>query len=251
MRKMFMGIVVSSIVSLGTLTPVLAATTAGESTGQTHITVDVAPGKDIKPVQPDNPNVAATDATNNGTDSTTNSGPLALVYVTKALNFGPISLKATGEQTSSVNADAGLWNKQMVVEVGDLRGTLAGWQLSVRGSQLVKQDAGTRATDAMITGAKVTFKNEQVLSSTADTNQKVAMTGAENQAQVNQDETDIQLGTDAGSQTLLKAAEGTGYGMTTMRVNPNDINLSLPRNAKTGTFTTDLTWTLNNVPQEA
>ncbi|MFB9768664.1 WxL domain-containing protein [Lactiplantibacillus modestisalitolerans] len=254
MRRMLMGVLVGSIFTLGTLTPAMAVTT-DQSLGETKVTVGVEAGTPTI-VDPNNPDKLMTGVTANGAKDSNKEG-LALVYVTPTLPFGQIKLNATGQLTQAAKAitndpklyAAGADSNKMVVEVGDLTGNLAGWHLSVAGTALTDTSAQTAKK---IEGAYIQFNNPAVQSTTdADLNAAKADTStadATNGAHAKATKVDL-ADSSTGGPIILSAAKEKGYGMTTMQYAPEDIKLTVPRNARSGTYQTTLNWTLTAGPE--
>ncbi|EPI04360.1 hypothetical protein D920_00236 [Enterococcus faecalis 13-SD-W-01] len=145
------------------------------------------------------------------------SGALKIVEVAD-LDFGLHEISAADE-TYKTETDT-------QATVSDLRGTLAGWKLTVeQGDQFVN---GT----AVLDNAQITLDTPKVSTGTG-----VAKTG-------------IVLAPNGGAQEILGAKAGEGDGITTAALATGSASLSVPgaTTKQVGTYSTELTWTLSDVP---
>ncbi|MHC9536549.1 WxL domain-containing protein [Dellaglioa sp. BT-FLS60] len=170
----------------------------------------------IPPVDPTNP----TDPTDPG-DGTGNSGALAIIWATKAISFGTENEIKTTEDVLPADKD-------VAVEVGDVRGTDAGWNLSVKSDQLTG-DKGELA------GA--------VLSLDAGSNVVASGTSAP--------ATTDELKDTTTSGVVLSAAKGTGAGTNVDTIDKAGVKLTVPAgSAEAGVaYSSTLTWTLASGPK--
>lgn len=246
MNKRVSSLMLAGALVLGSVLPVTAnaaalTTTSGET--KSSVTFE-APENVTKPVDPDNPGTSVTDPNDGG--GATVDGPLSFLYVSPALDFGSQKALSTGPQTINNQSTTqiqvkdqtfgGTANPNLVTEVTDTRGTNAGWTVQVSSSPL-KLAAGDVLKGATINlGATDTAKNK--ISNSGDA---TGISGS-----------DVALGTEAGNAaTIYSATKDAGAGQTAFQLSTDNISMTgIAANAKAGTYTGALTWTLNDTPAE-
>ncbi|MFC6181690.1 WxL domain-containing protein [Lactiplantibacillus daowaiensis] len=209
--------------------------------GKTTVHASFTQGdKNINPIDPAHPDNDTTTIANNGAQA---GGGLSLVYITNVLDFGshpldilhdqsyPANYQDPNKRDNNANTDA-LLNGKAVVEVSDVRGTNAGWQLSVNGEPLKGTDGTT------IDGATLSVNNGSV-----STPLKTSETNGVNLSKVTN-------ALAASSTPLLTAPMNKGAGLTIAQVDPSDIKLNIPANqAKSQGYDTTVTWNLGDLPK--
>lgn len=246
MNKRVSSLMLAGALVLGSVLPVTAnaaalTTTKGETTSS--VTFE-APENVTKPVDPDNP--GTTDPGDGGGATVDQNGPLSFLYVSPTIDFGSQKALSTGPQTIDNKATTQIQvkdqkfnnvsNPNLVTEVTDTRGTNAGWTVQVSSSPL-KLAAGDVLKGATINlGATDTAKNK--ISNSGDA---TGISGS-----------DVALGTEAGNAaTIYSAAKDAGAGQTAFQLSTDNISMTgIAANAKAGTYTGALTWTLNDTPAE-
>ncbi|MHC9533416.1 WxL domain-containing protein [Dellaglioa sp. L3N] len=171
----------------------------------------------IPPVDPTKP----TDPTDPGDGGTGNTGTLAIIWATKAISFGTENeIKTTEDVLKS--------DKDVAVEVGDVRGTDVGWNLSVKSDQL--------------TGDKGELKGA-VLSLDAGSNVVASGTSAP--------ATTDELKDTTTSGVVLSAVEGTGAGVNVNTIAKDGVKLTVPAGSAEAdvAYSSTLTWTLASGPK--
>ncbi|MDK1717504.1 WxL domain-containing protein [Dellaglioa algida] len=203
------------------------------SKASTNGSVTFIPGSGVDPVDPTKPEVP-TDPGDGNNGGTEDKGPLAIVYATDKVSFGlgkiedkkyvfeskvPVSAKSQDLQGSNF----------ISLQVGDVRGTSAGWILSVSADQF------TSPTYGELGGATLTLgEGENVLTGSATGTAAVSA------------KVDNVIG--AGG-TVLSAAPTTGAGLNADKISANNMTLTIPAgSAKVDTYTTTLNWSLKDVP---
>ncbi|ETY73263.1 cell surface protein [Lactiplantibacillus fabifermentans T30PCM01] len=239
MKKIVGSLLMSSTLLFTVVAPVVAnAASTSDNTvqGTTDATATFTKGTEVTtPVDPSNPSTDGNDgsSTGDGNNGSTDTGDLKLLYVTDKLDFGSHEINFSNAAT--YNATEGdttsLWDvsgtKKAVVEVADVRGTNAGWNLTVTGSNM------TSGSDEL-KGATLALPEGTVTST--GTNGGATAIAATNV-----------LGTSA---SVLNAASGTGAGVTADQLDPSTINLTVPANAaKAQTYSATLDWTLSDAPK--
>lgn len=212
-----------------------SASAAGTETSKasTNGSVTFVPGEGTDPVDPTQPEVP-TDPGDGNTGGTDDKGALAIVYATKAVSFGLDETKDgiyTVSKTVPVSAKAQeLKGSNFVsLQVGDVRGTSAGWTLSVSAKQFKS------ATSGDLAGAELTLgKGDNVfVGGVAD---KAAVAGEVKN-----------VIKDGG--TVLSAAAGTGAGLNADKIHATDMKLTIPAgSAQAEAYTTTLNWSLLDTP---
>ncbi|MFC6202162.1 WxL domain-containing protein [Lactiplantibacillus nangangensis] len=248
MNKRVSSLMLAGALVLGSVLPVVAnadavTTTSGET--KSSVTFE-APENVTKPVDPDNPGTPVTDPSDGGGATVDPTGPLSFLYVSPTIDFGSQKALSTGPQTIDNKLTTqiqvkdqtfgGTANPNLVTEVTDTRGTNAGWTVQVSSSPL-KLAAGDVLKGATINlGATDTTKNK--ISNSGDA---TGISGS-----------DVALGTEAGTAaTIYAAAKDAGAGQTAFQLSPDNISMTgIDANAKAGTYTGTLTWTLNDTPAE-
>ena len=172
----------------------------------------------IPPVDPTDP-TKPVDPTDPGTG---NEGNLAIVYATKAISFGDKNVITA----STVNLKA---DKDVVVEVGDVRGTNAGWDLSVKSDQLTDGKTNT------LTGAQLGLAAGKNVVANGGTS--VAATTAA-------------LADTTTGAVVLSAAKDAGSGINVDTIAKDGVTLTIPAGiAKADVaYASTLTWSLAAAP---
>ena len=167
------------------------------------------PTKPLKPTDPDYP-------------GTGNTGNLSIILATKAISFGDDNVITAG--TVNLGAD-----KNVVVEVADVRGTNAGWDLSVKSDQLTDGKTNT------LTGAKIGLAAGKNIVGNDGTS--VAATTAA-------------LADTTTGAVVLKAVKGTGSGINVDTIAKDGVTLTIPAGiAKADVaYASTLTWSLATAP---
>lgn len=206
------GLAVSGSVNAADMTP--ATTTTG-------VQFKAGDGTAIPPVDPTDP-TKPVDPGNND-NNTGNSGNLAIIYATKAISFGTDNLITTSALDLKSDTD-------VAVEVGDVRGTNAGWTLSVSSEQLANADKSETLKGAAISlGAGVVSLGN---SSTANPALSSAITDT------------------TTSGVVLGAKADAGAGVTVDNIKKENVKLTVPvGSAKADiAYASTLTWTLSDTP---
>jgi hypothetical protein len=257
MKKTLSTIVLASALLLGTVAPVAAnADSTDPSTGNTatHVKID-APANMTNPVDPTDPSNPATNTTNpddntnpsNPADNGANvSGPLTFLYVTKDMTFDETTSSISKAQTIPVKTitestflTGGTANPNFITEVGDSRGTNAGWSVQVKSSQMTNENS------AVLKGATVDFGTGTAGSENTDT----IVTNSAKDTGITAN--NVSLSTDGTSNptTIYTAAADHGAGATAFQLATDKISLgNVAPNAKSGTYSGNLTWSLTNTP---
>ncbi|ETY72518.1 WxL domain-containing protein [Lactiplantibacillus fabifermentans] len=234
---------------LGATLPVVAqAATVTSTKGSTDSQVEfTAPSNVTKPVDPTDPGTTVTDPDSGDNGGATVDGALTFLYVSPAINFGSHQTVTTGTQSiqndstgtpvtvTSQKFGSTAANTNLVTEISDTRGTNAGWNVQVSSSALT------------LTGGSDTLKGAYVNLSAADTSKNTIANSA---STTGISGTDTQLSTDtANAATIYTASTDNGAGSTAFQLSPDNISMtSIPANVKSGTYTGELTWTLNDTP---
>ncbi|WP_203637600.1 WxL domain-containing protein [Levilactobacillus wangkuiensis] len=258
MKKTLSTIVLASALLLGTVAPVAANadTTDPTSTGNTatHVQID-APANMTNPVDPTDPSNPATNTDPTDSTSPSNpadngakvSGPLTFLYVTKDMTFEETTSSISKAQTIPVKTITestfmkdGTPNANFVTEVGDSRGTNAGWSVQVQSSQM------TNASKDVLKGATVDFGTGVAGTNNGDT----TITNSADNAGITAN--NVSLATDGATNapaTIYTAAADHGAGATAFQLGTDKIALNnVAPNAKSGTYNGNLTWSLSNTP---
>ena len=144
-----------------------------------------------------------------------------------AFNFGTHAIAGTIQKHDSTDEDA-------VIQISDLRGTAEGWDLNVSlsaftltGNSTTLNGAYIEISDVLIAGVNGTVGNAPAF---------------------NADET-LQVDADETETSILKAEVGDGSGVWSAKWSASDAKLVVPPgSAQEGTYTADLTWSLQSTP---
>ncbi|MDK1717503.1 WxL domain-containing protein [Dellaglioa algida] len=189
--------------------------------------------KGTGPIGPVNP----TDPGDGGGGETGNGGALSIVYATKDLSFGADNEIGTGVLT--LHGD-----KNVVLQVGDIRGNNAGWALSVKSDQL---SDGDKTNPQVLGGAKISFSSGTGSSDVANGGTSVAAT--KNRL----DDTTVG-GVVLNAVGVIKdgdhKGENQGSGINVDTIKKDEITLSVPSTSVTAgvAYKSTLNWTLSDVP---
>ncbi len=124
-------------------------------------------------------------------------------------------------------------NKDAAITVSDLRGSGAGWKLSVKQNDVFKNDKAT--VNKELTGAILTLNG--VLDTDAST------TGAD--ANVNKN---VSLGEVNSDHVLMDAAVGKGNGNNVANISGSQLTVPLKTARAEGIYSTTLTWSVEATP---
>ena len=242
MKHIIGSVLLSGALILTATTPLVAhaadTTAAANTTGSTKVTATfTANTGTVDPVDPNNPNVPDPGNTDNGAKP---GGGLSLIYVTDQLDFGTHQIDVLNpntyaanyvDSTTSTNSAnvSHLWNSKAVIQVSDVRGTNAGWHLTVQGAQL------TGADGTALTGATLALKDGSLTNSGTTSNGVVS--------------SDVANAINDSSNLILNAPVNDGAGVTVDQIDPSNITLTVPANvAKAQAYSTTLNWTLADTP---
>lgn len=183
----------------------------------------------VNPIDPDLPvEVDPVDPNNPGTN---NPGPLSIDFISN-IQFGNNKINGKDTVYSALN-------KSPYVQVTDVRGTEAGWELKVAASEFTS----TKNPKDVLKGAELTFKNAAV---------KSASKGNVSQPPTSSDVTLI----NSDAQTIMNADENQGSGTwlstwtANSEVNENVQLKVLSGSAKANTeYTAELNWSLSDAPK--
>ena len=220
MKKMLTGALLSATILGAGLAVSSNASAADLAQGaKTDATVSFKAGDGTKPIDPVDPTKPPVDPDNPGTG---NTGNLAIVYASQKIDFGTNFEIPTKEMTYETK-------KTVSLEVGDVRGTNAGWALSVKAPEFKS------GTD-VLTGAQI------VIDASDDVSVHEAPVGT-----VTAVSKGVTVGADAS--VMLSAAKGTGSGITIDNLAAGKIKLVVPAGiAKAQAYSTTMNWTLSDVP---
>lgn len=204
--------------------PVLAATA---SSATSSATVTFTPGTEpSSPVDPDDPSKPL-DPPGQGTGE---AGPLSIDYVPN-ITFGSQAISAS-QKVYNAN------ELKPFVQVTDIRGTGAGWNV------IAKASVFNDGTGDSLKGSTISFIGGYVISANSSASKPTASTP-------------VILTTDNAESTVLVAAENSGLGTwvdrwypteTTASSNDN-VTLTVPAGSATSkTHTSTITWTLADAP---
>lgn len=182
-------------------------------------TVNVTAGGDSGPTDP------IPDPDHPGTG---NEGPLTLDYAS-SFEFNDTKITSGTVEATPKSDGAGLDSNLYGAQVTDVRGTGAGWNLTVQLDKL-SEDGGHELKGATLSlpAGNVTTNNED--SSNAATS------------------TAVTLGTDNTAQTILTASQDQGMGTWFSEMNGDNVKLSIPGGQYSGNYTSTLTWSLTDAP---
>jgi len=243
MKTLIKTLLLSGALGLVTMPMVAGAETTdvGNGSGSTNVTATFEKSTQVvNPVNPDKP--GTTDASGDGANGAAAGGDLSLIYVTNQLDFGSHEIDVANDQVYAANySDAKdatksanvskLWNNHAVIEVSDVRGTNAGWNLTVSGSPLKGVDGST------LKGATLALPTGSLTNTGSDSNGTAAVAVAN--------------ALDTSAAQVLAAGKDTGAGITVDQLDPSNIKLTVPANqAKAQGYTTSLTWNLSDTPAQ-
>lgn len=232
-----------TVLGLGAVT--LTALSSPAEAADSEASINFTPGSGTPDlIDPDNPSGEPfVDDPDNPIGNTTNeAGPLSLDFVPN-INFGSgIEISATNETYDAVDNSDGT---SPFVQVTDLRGTAAGWNLTAEVSSFVT--SGT--DDETLLGAEIVLSGGDLVTNAAHSSQMPQITSAS-----------VVLPADGSSTPLsiMNASPDTGMGSWALRwpdletpedgVNEN-IQLNVPGgSAAEGSHTASITWTLDDTP---
>lgn len=234
--KVFSTLLVSGTLISGMGTVAQAAGETGGSgsstantTGKTEVNASFTKSDEIvNPVDPTDPSNPG----EGGGNGATPGGDLSLIYVTSKLDFGTHEINVLDDKQYSANDStsdvSSLWNNKAVIEVSDVRGTNAGWTLSVSGNPLQGKDG------SLIKGASLALP-QGVVSNAGESNGAYSVP--------------VSNALSGDSATVLSSKKDSGAGVTVNQLEPNDIKLEVPANsAKAQEYTSTLNWTLSDTP---
>ena len=238
--KKIIGSLLMSGALLGTTVAPLVANADANTSGKTNVTTTFTKStQTVSPVDPSNPDTPTDPG--NGNNGAAAGGDLSLIYVPASFDFGTSEIDVLNDKAldlDTTSAATTLWENNAVVEVSDVRGTNAGWKVTVKGDTLTGTDGAT------IKGATLTLPEGTVSNSGNAT--KTNANGAYASGQtVDLATTDSTV---AGVQ-VLGAKANNGAGVTVSNLNPANIKLNIPANtAKAQTYTTTLNWSMDDTP---
>jgi len=120
-------------------------------------------------------------------------------------------------------------------------GTASGWTVQVANTKMANVDSTQTGAAAMIQGGKINFSSPALASKDSGTDAGVTLQG-------NADANALSLDTEGTENVpVYNAAKGSGVGTWTDTFSKS--NLSVPAGNVKGSYTSTLTWTLNNTPQ--
>lgn len=138
--------------------------------------------------------------------------------------------------TESHNKDA----KAGAVTVVD-PGTASGWTVQVSNTKMANTDSTQTGIASLIQGGKINFSNAALASEDSGADAGVTLQG-------NGDANAVSLNTEGTDNVpVYNAAKGSGVGTWTDTFSKS--NLTAPAGNVKGSYTSTLTWTLNNTPQ--
>ncbi|CAM2895483.1 WxL domain-containing protein [Dellaglioa algida] len=203
-------------------------------TANTAGSVTFVPGEGTNPIDPNPTDPDPTDPGDGGGGETGHNGPLAIVYATKAVSFGLDESKDGNYAVSktvpvSAKAQELKGSNFVSLQVGDVRGTSAGWTLSVSANQFKSVKSGDLVGAALFLGEG---DNEFV-------------GGAAGKAATAHELKDA---VGAGG-TVLDAGAGKGAGLNADKIRADKMTLTIPAgSAQAEAYTTTLNWSLSAVP---
>lgn len=209
-----------------------SSSATANTTGTTDISATFTKStQTVTPVDPNNPDKPSDKG--DGGNGAHAGGDLSLIYVSNKLDFGKHEIDVLNSSTytaQNITSDvSGLWNGKDIIEVSDVRGSNAGWTLSVSGGTLTGTDGDT------IKGATLALPQGTVSNSGSDSNGATS-TAADNVL-------------DNTSATVLGAGKDKGAGVTVDQLDPAEIKLTIPANTtKAQAYSTTLNWSLSDTP---
>lgn len=229
LQKILKAVLVSAVVlPLSWNTPGASAESVQMHQTPAKIQFEAGDAGTVKPVDPENPGTENPNPDPGGTPDPAPSGPLALNYASP-LDFGTHKVSATTETYKSTT-------KTPYIQVTDLRGTAAGWNVTVKASHF--KDLATDLDT--LQGATFNLTGGEVLSASNNTDAPTT--------------SDLQIDTDGTEVTVLTAESGKGTGTWIERWKASGetnekVTLTVPAaKASTGQHETTLTWTLSDTP---
>lgn len=218
MKKIIFATALFSAAVLGS-SVVQAADKEGTSTANIGINAP-DPDNPVDPIDPIDP-----DDNPNSNDPTGNTGPLRIDYISN-IDFGSQTISGA---TQTYTAAAPKLRTE--VQVSDLRGTGAGWNLQVSYSQ---DKAGFKTADGKdLKGAELNLPLGD-LKTTPD-NQSGLPTAAA-------------LTVNANAQNIMTSAVNAGLGTWDDEMNTQNVTLKVPAGNLAGSYQATLTWTLTDAP---
>ena len=157
-------------------------------------------------------------------DPTGNTGDLRIDYMSK-IDFGKQTISG---KTETYTAEKPALTTE--VQVSDLRGTGAGWNLQV---SYDTEKPGFTSEDKTLNGAELTLPVGTP--ETAEDNSSAAP--ATSKVVVNND-----------AQNIMSAAANTGLGTWADEMEPGNVTLKVPSGNLVGDYTATLVWTLSDAP---
>ncbi|MBC1417707.1 WxL domain-containing protein [Listeria fleischmannii] len=196
-------------------------TSSASTTGTVQL---ITGGEEITPVDPNEP-IQPGDGKETG-----NKGPLSIDYVPNFL-FGQV---AVGGSTLVLTDQ----NTNPFVQVSDNRGSGAGWTLKLSASSFKNNEDETKALiGTILTIGQVTPE------AVDETNASGLPTGS----------AQIFGASDTSAKTIMAAAADSGMGSWKGKfktgTGANSVTLTIPAGNKVGSYTSTLTWSLNNAPE--
>lgn len=217
MEKILLSSVLLGGLFLGGLSPVVHA---GEKDAQTKGTVNFIENKEptppvVNPVKPDDPNDP-----NQDPDKPTNNTDALRIDLAPNFHFGEITL---GSGTVSAENN----RKNSNLQVTDSRGTLDGWQVSVKRSDFKNGENVLKNTVLNLTPGSVIDAKGNSTKLNGNVSKSVA---------VNTD-----------SNIIFAASKGEGGGTYVQNFDANKATLVVDtNNALKGTYTSNITWTIQS-----
>lgn len=207
--------VIATFVGVGVASATaVSAEEAGPAKSQA--TVEIMPGDTTTPVDPIDP-----------TDPPTGQiGNLTIDHVS-SLDFGSFQLQS-GAITLTANQNS---DKDPNVQVTDKRGTGDGWTLTVAQTQEFKSAEGHT-----LAGAKLTLPAGNLLTNNVNNKDNAPSTKS--------------VVVNAEPNVVMVAANGQGLGTWADQFARENTTLEIPSGNYAGSYESELTWTLANVPQE-
>lgn len=237
--------VIIAAVLAGTAVPVIASadTTYGSTgtityTPSTAVTPPVDPQDPTVPVTPVTPN--PTDPSNPGTPNPGTAGPLSIDFAS-SFDFGQQEITSVDKvYDAAAQSLSDGSTRTNYVQVTDNRGTLAGWSLNVEATDFTNGGTGAGST---LTGAQITLGDAQIASASSTPADVYSASTV--------------LTPNVASATILGATAGNGAGTSLLDFGGTDgankataVTLSVPGSTTklAGAYTSNLTWTLSDVP---
>ncbi len=202
-------------------TALAVETSTASTTGTVQL---ITAGEGVTPVDPNEP-IQPGDGKETG-----NKGPLSIDYVPNFL-FGQAEVGGSKLVLTDQNTNP-------FVQISDNRGSGAGWTLKLSASSFKNNEDETKT----LIGTILTIG--QVLPEAVDeTNTSGLPTGA----------TQTFGTSDTSAKTIMTAAADSGMGSWKGKfktnTGTNSVTLTIPSGNKVGSYTSTLTWSLNNAPE--